>query len=356
MLVAKPIFVPNLVMCLDYTFTKCSSSGPSGETRFDARRTPFFCLLKPPGNVRAQQTQLTGRALAMPIRCSLVLGLLLLLTPSAASAVEPIPSFKDELFAYPGRSTVTADGTSVVVDYSEARDIDERDEVPERRVKPAYVDLKPLRSQSEQRVDTPVGPLKVISTGDAAGRGPLVLFIHGRNGDRRLGMNDRSFGGNFNRLKNLMRLSDGLYVTADAGTFSATDAARIGSLIETLNRGRPGPSVVLACASMGGEFCWGLLARPDVARSIGAVVMLSANNPDAKIDAMRKAAGDRHIPLVIGHGTRDKVFGWEKARAAYERLHESGYPVRFVSFSDGNHGTPIRMIDWRTELNWLLKR
>lgn len=292
----------------------------------------------------------------MPTYRRLALLLFLLVAPGAAFAGGPIPPFKDELFAYPGRSTTTPDGTSVDVDYSEARDIDERDEVPERRVKSAYVDLKPLRSQSEQKLDTPAGPLKVMSSGDVGGNGPVVLFIHGRNGDRRLGMNDRSFGGNFNRLKNLMRLSGGLYVTADAATFSASDARRIRALIETLASDRPGRSIVLACASMGGEFCWGLLGQPEVGRSIRAIVMLSANSAAAKVEAMRKAAGERRIPLLIAHGTRDKVFAWDQAKTLYEQLHKAGYPVRFVSFSAGNHGTPIRMVDWRTELNWLLTR
>lgn len=290
----------------------------------------------------------------MPIR-RLAATLLILLAASVFATAAPLlPPFKDDLFAYPPLTTSTADGTAVEVDYSEARDIDQRDEVPERRVKSAYVDLKPLRSQGEQRLETPGGPLKIMVSGDAGGQGPIVLFIHGRNGDRRLGMNDRSFGGNFNRLKNLMRLSGGLYVTADAGAFSQSDAARIKALIDTLGRERKAPSLVLACASMGGEFCWGLLGQADVARSVAAVVMLSANNPGAKVEAMRKAAGERRIPLVLGHGTRDKVFAWGEARALYDRLHAASYPVRFVSFHDGNHGTPIRMIDWRTELNWLL--
>ena len=130
----------------------------------------------------------------MPFRPLAATLSLLLLWPSAALADGPIPPFKDDLFAYPGRSAGSADGTSFEVDYSEARDIDQRDEVPERRVKSAYVDLKPLRSQGEQTIETPAGPLKIMSTGEASGAGPIVLFIHGRNGDRRLGMNDRSFG------------------------------------------------------------------------------------------------------------------------------------------------------------------
>jgi predicted esterase len=107
---------------------------------------------------------------------------------------------------------------------------------------------------------------------------------------------------------------------------------------------------------MGGEFCWGLLGQPRVLGAVSAVVMLSANNPPRAVEAMRTLAGKRTIPLLIGHGTRDKVFGWDGAKALYASLHAEGYPVRFVSFETGNHGTPLRMLDWRDSLNWLLTR
>ena len=32
------------------------------------------------------------------------------------------------------------------------------------------------------------------------------------------------------------------------------------------------------------------------------------------------------------------------------------YPARFVRFETGTHGTPIRMIDWRDTLNWMLSK
>jgi dipeptidyl aminopeptidase/acylaminoacyl peptidase len=58
--------------------------------------------------------------------------------------------------------------------------------------------------------------------------------------------------------------------------------------------------------------------------------------------------------VLLAHGTRDKVFSWDSAKAIYTALRGEGYPVRFVSFETGNHGTPIRMIDWRDSLNWVL--
>ena len=272
---------------------------------------------------------------------------------AAPRALEP---FKDDLFAYSASTKASDGGDRLDVDYSEKRDIDERDEIPVRRVKNRYVDLSPLAGQEEGTVETPAGPLRIMTVGEGSHPETIVLFIHGRNGDRRLGMNDRTFGGNFNRLKNLMARSHGLYVTADAGMFGKTDAARIEGLVGDLGKRHPKAAIVLACASMGGELCWDMLGRAAVTNRVAGIVMLSANNPPAKVDAMRHAANDRRIPLVLLHGTRDKVFAWENTETLYAALHADGYPVRFVSFETGNHGTAIRMIDWRDTLNWMFVR
>jgi pimeloyl-ACP methyl ester carboxylesterase len=272
--------------------------------------------------------------------------------PASAAPVQLQP-FKDDLFAYPAESGSRDGGDATDVAYSEMRDINGRDEVPERRVKAAYVDPAPLRSQIEAVVETAAGPLKTMQVGERGAPKAVVVFIHGRNGDRRLGMYDRTFGGNFNRLKNLMARAGGLYATADAGTFGDADKARVAAFVAQLAAKPNRPPLVLACASMGGEFCWDLLHRRDIAADVAGIVMLSANNVPAKVEAMRQAAGVRRIPLVLAHGTRDKVFAWEATERLYERLHGTGYPVRFVSMTDGNHGTPIRMIDWRATLNWL---
>ncbi|WP_188906575.1 alpha/beta hydrolase family protein [Aureimonas endophytica] len=290
-----------------------------------------------------------SRARLRPLLAALFLGGVI---PAVAAPLQLAP-FKDELFAYPAGSTSRDGGAETDVAYSELRDINGRDEIPERRVKLAYVDAAPLGRQVERVVETPAGPLKTMQVGETARPSATVLFIHGRNGDRRLGMYDRTFGGNFNRLKNLMARAGGLYVTADAGQFAEGDRARVAALIEQL-ADKPGrPPLVLACASMGGEFCWDLLARPETAGRIAGIVMLSANNLPAKVAAMRRAAGARRIPLLLAHGTRDKVFSWEAAHALYEDLRGASYPVRFVSMTDGNHGTPLRMLDWRLSLNWL---
>ena len=280
----------------------------------------------------------------------------LLAAGDSASRFELAP-FKDALFAYPQPSAVSKDGTLLDVPYSEARDIDQRDELPERRVHGDYVERIPGRLMAEEVLQTPQGPLPWMRVGSLETARVVVLFVHGRNGDRHLGMNDWTFGGNFNRLKNLLIHSSGAYVTFDGGMLAQPDADRAAALLQHIRALNASAKIVLACGSMGGELCWNVLARKDVASSVAGVVLLGANSDEARFRRMRAAAGHA-VPLMIAQGTRDKVYAVERQRSLFDaiRRQEPSYPIRMVVFDDGNHGTPIRMIDWRDTLNWILRR
>ena len=89
---------------------------------------------------------------------------LLLVLSGPATALELAP-FKDGLFAYPGLLRSDAGGNYIVVDYDEMRDINGRDQVPERRVWDRYVSLKVRRERRELAVDTPAGALKHFAVG-----------------------------------------------------------------------------------------------------------------------------------------------------------------------------------------------
>ncbi|WP_156421480.1 alpha/beta hydrolase family protein [Aureimonas sp. AU40] len=278
--------------------------------------------------------------------------------PVEARSGLTLPPFKDALFAYPEPTAISKDGTLKDVPYAESRDIDVRDEIPERRVRGAYVERLPSASQVEEVLPSPNGGLHWTRVGEIAGAKAIVVFVHGRNGDRRLGMNDWTFGGNFNRLKNLLTRAGGAYVTVDGGRLGSEDSTRVGHLIESLRARNETGRIVLACGSMGGELCWSLLTQAPIVAAIDGLVLLGANSSWDRFDALRKAEGGRDVPIVLAHGTRDKVYPLERQRTFFDavRSRQPSYPIRMVVFDDGNHGTPIRMIDWRETLNWMLTR
>lgn len=265
-----------------------------------------------------------------------------------AASLQP---WKDELYAYPATIESTDGGNLRIVDYQEMRDINGRDQVPERRAKAAYVSTAVKRQQALATLSTPGGPIDVAVTGKQAGAAFTVIFIHGRGGDRRLGNNDWSFGGNFNRLKNLAVRNDGVYYSASVRSFDAAGAAPVAGLIAQARRNAPGTPVVLACASMGSFICWQIARDPQAVKDLaGMVVMGGAADPDYGASAAFKAK----LPVYFTHGEGDKVYLAQDQMTAFRKLLKAGIPTQFVLFRTGSHGTPVRMTDWRETLNWIL--
>lgn len=279
--------------------------------------------------------------------------LALMISGNIASAAGdgPLKPFKDDLFSVQTVIESRDGGDYEVIDYQEMRDINGRDEEPERRVKRAYVDLAPRRQQADETVTLPSGPLEVTRVGAAEGAAFTVIFIHGRDGDRRLGANDYRFGGNFNRLKNLAVENGGVYYAPTIRRFDTDGVRQVAELIAATKAASGGGPVILSCASMGSFLCWGITRDTEaVANLKGMLVMGGAPDPEFVKSAFYKAKR----PLWFTHGSADKVYSAADQTKIYEKLHARGYPVRFTLFNTGSHGTPVRMTDWRRVLNWLL--
>lgn len=273
-----------------------------------------------------------GTALALPLQAA------------------PLKPFKDELFSYGIVLETADDGDYRVVDYQKMRDLHARDQEPERRVKRAYVSLGVKREQVNETIDTGNRPLDVMRVGAAAGAAFTVIFIHGRGGDRRLGANDWSFGGNFNRLKNLAVENGGVYYAPSMRSFDDAGVADIAGLIAYARQQSPDRPVVLACASMGSFICWGLTRNPQAVGALkGMMIMGGPTDPAFS----KSAAYKKKLPIFFSHGSDDTVYAAAGQIAFYRSLKKANYPSRFVLFQTGSHGTPVRMTDWRDALNWI---
>ncbi len=269
---------------------------------------------------------------------------------AAALTLEP---WKDELFGY-GTVVEEADGGALrVIDYQELRDINGRDQVPERRAKAAYVSTAVKKAQKNVTLDTPAGPIDVAMTGTGEGAAFTVIFIHGRGGDRRLGSNDWSFGGNFNRLKNLAVRGGGVYYAPSVPSFDDAGAARVSGLILTAKALSPNAPVILACASMGSFICARVARDASAVKSLSGMVLMGGA---ADGDYAKTAAYKAKLPVFFTHGDSDSVYAANDQIAVFRKLRKAGIPTRFVLFQTGGHGTPVRMTDWRETLNWLFKQ
>lgn len=265
---------------------------------------------------------------------------------------ETVGRFKDELFSAQTVIESLDGGDFTRVDYDEMRDINGRDSIPERRVKDRYVSLKVRRVQENQTLQLATGPMEVGRVGRDQGQAFTVIFIHGRGGDRRLGLNDISFGGNFNRLKNLAAENGGTYYAPSVRSFDDKGVAEVAALIAHAATQSGGKPVVLACASMGSFICWGLSRdAATIAKLSGMAILGGAPDPALPKSAAAKAK----LPIWFTHGSRDSVYAAEDQISIYRKLRAAGQPVRFTLFETGSHGTPVRMTDWRAVLNWIIR-
>lgn len=275
----------------------------------------------------------------------------ILLGASQLCSAQVLASYKDDLFGYPAVIEEKDGGAYRVIDYQEARDINARDEVPERRVRRDYVSLGVRSKQKDMKLQTEAGTLRFVAVGTQANASMIVLYLHGQGGSRRQGVDDYTFGGNFNRVKNLVAAANGLYLSPDFSTFGEKGAAEIAALIAHFKEQSPKAKVFVACGSMGGALCWRLAKDVRTASFLGGLLLLGSLWDESFIGS---AAHRAKVPLFFGHGSRDTVFPVASQEAFYRKVRAGGYPVRFVRFETGTHGTPIRMTDWRDTLNWML--
>ena len=282
----------------------------------------------------------------------LLAGLLAVLVPGGAMALELKP-FKDDLFALPQSLSEADGGAFKTVDYRELRDINGRDEIPERRVQGKYVQLSVRSVQKDLTLKTAAGAISHVAVGRTEGAQIITIYLHGQGGSRRQGVDDFTFGGNFNRIKNLMWQNGGLYLSPDFSEFGAQGVAEVSALLSHYAEKSPGAKIIVACGSMGGAICWGLADDPAIAPRLSGLLLLGSFPSE---DFSRSAAFRRKVPLYLGQGSNDTVFAVAATEAFYRKLGAASYPVRMVRFETGTHGTPIRMTDWRETLNWMLAR
>ncbi|MGL4489400.1 MAG: alpha/beta hydrolase [Rhizobiaceae bacterium] len=272
----------------------------------------------------------------------------------ASMALELAPH-KDAQFAYPAIIGDASNPLDLVIDYNELRDINGRDEVPERRVKRAYISLSPRKLEKDMKIESPAGDLRTMATGTQDNAAFIVVYLHGKGGNRRQGSNDYTFGGNFNRIRNLAALNGGLYLTPDFTTFDDKGAQEVKSIIETFLARSPGAKLVVACGSMGGFLCHRLSRDADLAQKLSGMMFLGSFPDDKFKSSVSFKAG---MPVFIGHGTNDVTSPLATMEAFASELRAAGDKSRVMMhrFQSGSHGTPVRMSDWRLVLNWMFAR
>lgn len=279
---------------------------------------------------------------------------LVLFVPHPALAFE-IKPFKDKLFSYSQILESRDNGDFLLVKYDKQIDLYQRDEIPIRKVKQKYVKTGMRRNITSQEFEYAGRNIEISFVAKKGAPKFTILFIHGAKGDRKLGMKDYSFGGNFNRLKNIALQNKGLYITQTVREFSKEGVADARALVRYLHDQKKVPNIILVCASMGGQICNKMAHNDDDVARLSGIVLLGAIPDRNLVNSHAITVG---LPVVIAHGNDDVVYPWQIQQEVYDKIkrREARYPIQLVLFDTGRHGTPIRMIDWRRTLNWFFKR
>ena len=284
-------------------------------------------------------------------------GDLLLASPVVAAGYRLAP-YKDELFAYPKVLESSYDGDYLTVEYIELRDVNGRDEIPVKKAKPQYVSLDTRAVEHDLTLDVGRRTLRYIATGKIdGGAKAIVLYVHGRKGNRFQGANDGMFGGNFNRIKNLMMRNGGLYLSPGFPDLKDRGADEAKALLKFYAAKSPGAPIFVACGSLGGGICWRLIEDKEAASMLSGVLLLGSTIDNDFFRSPPATGAVHKVPIYMGHGNRDPILAWKPQEEFFKRVKAQlpGYPIRFVIFDTGIHGTPIRMTDWRLVLNWMLE-
>ena len=275
-----------------------------------------------------------------------------------------VAPYKDELFGYPILATMH-DDDFVIVEFDQARDVHGRDEIPLKKAFDKFVelDVNDLKGDILIRRDGEV--VQFLAVGKADGGAKIVvIYLHGQHGDRTLAMEDLRFGGNFNRLKNLMARNGGVYVSPDFSSFGAKGGREIKAVMMHYAENSPGAPIFLACASTGCKLVFRLLEDPAAAELLGGVILhgalpLGSGKEGTLFDIEVFRQPGKQIPIYIGHASGDPTVPWVTQELFFKNIKAAApdYPVRFELFKgpDAVHGTPIRMMDWRPVLNWMLR-
>lgn len=288
-----------------------------------------------------------------------ILAVALAAVPTHASAEEGfrLAPYKDEEFAYPVVLGSKYNGDFVMVEFTEERDINGRDEIPLEKAFDRMVNLDVNEFKQDLVLNAGRDSTKYFAVGKADGGAKIVvIFLHGWHGDRTLAMEDLRFGGNFNRLKNLMVLNDGVYVSPDFKGFGNRAVRQITALMKHFAANSPGAPIIIGCASTSCKTTYLLLENPESAALMAGAVMFGSGRYEEYIQSPTFKDRNRWVPIYLGHGSDDKTNDWVTVELQFLAIKKAApdYPIKFDLFLNGVHGTPIRMSDWRMVLNWML--
>jgi pimeloyl-ACP methyl ester carboxylesterase len=167
---------------------------------------------------------------------------------------------------------------------------------------------------------------------------PILIYMHGADGDETQGMDPEYADGTFARLRSILYRHGWIYVTARIADFD-------GLKQELKARYGPRPFVLSGSSLGGAQSLREAMASP---RAYAGVIVMCPALPMA--DA--KPAKNLTMPVYIECGANDVLIA-EVSRKMADTMKRRREPYVYVEIPGGTHRTPIEQIDWKRALDFV---
>ncbi len=181
-----------------------------------------------------------------------------------------------------------------------------------------------------------------------------IIWAHGAvesDAPHHLGARDSNFGGNNNRLSNLAIQQNCLYYSPNFRGSNGYSA--IQNLIDYLRS--QGVTEVFISGSSAGAAALNIAANNPNNTDILAGLFYTGTY-SSPLSVSNSPAFRAGVPIIFSQGANDK---YESIRDSFFAVNDRYPPTQNPNnnmwlqvFENGGHGTPIRMTDWRHNLNW----
>jgi len=293
----------------------------------------------------------------------LLLSITIPITINAKENIIVLKWFKDELFSYKSIIKSNYNDSYNLIKYNQKIDLEDRDEVDEKIASKIYVTEIPKEYKIKKtlRLSKNIDYIEVskLTSKNKINAKFVVIYLHGMWGNLYQGVNDYSFWWNFNRIQNLALVNSWSYISTDFSNFWDKWASEIKNLILYKKTEMPQAKIILACGSSWWDICW-RLAKETMPQTNGNkkplldwMVIVGSNNDYtflSKINDWIK------IPIYMAHWEKDKSIPVKNQLWFFEKIKKeyNTYPIKIDIFTNWTHWTPIRMIDWKKALTYLL--
>lgn len=264
--------------------------------------------------------------------------------------------FKDEIFWDRQILEIKLNWSWKMIDYSQKKYINDRDKIAWEIVKDEFIDMKVEKFieknsfEIEKWKKFEYYELKDKSK-DNESKEVIVIYLHWHWWNKAQWMNDKSFWWNFNRLKNLILENNWIYITTDVDLWLNESLVWHILLIEKLKSEYKNAKIIIAWASNWWVFLWHLLNSSRINKFIDWAIFLWTILDNSK---SYNFMIQNWIPLYIWHWTHD--FNPYKEKEEFIKIfNEQWWMWQVEIFKNWVHWTPIRMIDWKETINWILK-